>query len=156
MEFAKPKAPAFRSVEPHKIFDSTLDLLSNEFVKRRVQLDKQYQADGVRLHGDPNQLRQVILNLTLNALEAIGQGGKILVKTSQENGWFTLEVADTGPGIDPKILPKLFEPFSTTKPDGNGLGLSIVHSIVREHRGTISVQSQPGQGTVFTVRLPAS
>ena len=156
MEFAKPKTPAFRPVEPHKILDSTLDLLSNEFVKRQVHLDKQYQADGTQLHGDPNQLRQVVLNLILNALEAIGQGGKIIVKTGQENGWFTLEVADTGPGIDPKILPKLFEPFTTTKPDGTGLGLSIVHSIVREHRGTISVQSQPGQGTTFIVKIPSS
>ena len=156
MEFAKPKAPAFHLVEPHKIFNSTLDLLSNEFVKRRVQLDKQYQAGGTRLHGDPDQLRQVILNLILNALEAIGQEGKILVKTSQENGWFTLEVADTGPGIDPKILPKIFEPFTTTKPEGNGLGLSIVHSIVREHRGTISAQNHLCQGTTFIVRIPVS
>ena len=156
MEFAKPKQPAFRQVEPHRILDSTLDLLSNEFVKRQVRLDKQYRANGAHLRGDPDQLRQVILNLILNALEAIGQRGKILVKTSQENGWFTLEVADTGPGIDPKILPKLFEPFITTKPDGNGLGLSIVHDIVREHRGNISAQSHPGQNTVFTITLPVS
>ena len=156
MEFAKPKASAFRQVELHKILDSTLDLLSNEFLKRRIHLDRQYQANGARLHGDPDQLRQVILNLIVNALEAIGQEGKIFVKTSQENGWFTLEVADTGPGIDPKILPKLFEPFITTKPDGNGLGLSIVHDIVREHRGKISVQSHPGQNTTFTITLPVS
>ena len=154
MEFAKPKPPAFQSVEPHKILDSTLDLLSNEFLKRQVRLDKQYQADGARLHGDPDRLRQVILNLTLNALEAIGQEGEILVKTSQENGWFTLEVTDTGPGINPKILPKLFEPFTTTKPEGTGLGLSIVHSIVQEHQGTIFAQSQPGQGTTFTIKIP--
>ncbi len=156
MEFAKPKQPTLRQVEPHKILDSTLDLLSNEFLKRRIRLDKQYQANGARLHADQDQFRQIILNLILNALEAIGRDGKILVKTNQENGWFTLEVSDTGSGIDPKILPKLFEPFTTTKPDGNGLGLSIVHSIVLEHRGKISVQSQPGQSTTFTVKLPVS
>ena len=156
MEFAQPRQPAFRQVELHKILDSTLDLMSNEFMKRRIQLDRQYQANGARLHGDPDQLRQVILNLILNALEAIGQEGKIFVKTSQKNGWLILEVADTGLGIDPKILPKLFEPFTTTKPDGNGLGLSIVHSIVREHRGNISAQSRPGQNTTFTITLPVS
>ncbi len=156
MEFAKPKSPAFRPVEPHKVLDSTLDLLGNEFLKRRIRLDRQYQANGAHLHGDPDQLRQVILNLIVNALEAIGQEGTVFVKTNQENGWFTLEVADTGPGIDPKILPKLFEPFITTKPEGNGLGLSIVHSIVREHQGRISVQSHPEQNTIFTVTLPIS
>ena len=156
MEFAKPKQAAFRQVEPHKILDSTLDLLSNEFMKRRVQLDKDYQANGLRLEADPDQLRQVVLNLIMNALEAIGQNGRVTVRTGQENSWFTLKISDTGPGISPEILPKLFEPFITTKPEGNGLGLSIVHSIVREHRGTISVQNQQEQGTTFIVKIPAS
>ena len=156
MEFAKPKQAAFRQIEPHKILDSTLDLLSNEFMKRRVQLDKDYQANGLRLEADPDQLRQVVLNLIMNALEAIGQGGRVAVRTGRENSWFTLKISDTGPGISPEILPKLFEPFITTKPEGNGLGLSIVHSIVREHRGTISVQNQQEQGTTFIVKIPAS
>ena len=155
MEFAKPKQAAFRQVEPHKILDSTLDLLSNEFMKRRVKLDKDYQANGLRLEADPDQLRQVVLNLIMNALEALGQNGRVTVRTGRENGWFTLKISDTGPGISPEILPRLFEPFITTKPDGNGLGLSIVHSIVREHRGTISVQSQQEQGTIFVVKIPA-
>lgn len=64
-----------------------------------------------------------------------------------------IEVTDTGPGIDPKILPKLFEPFTMTRPDGTGLGLSIVHSVVEEHRDQIYTQNQPGQGATFTVRL---
>lgn len=154
MEFAKPKPPALRSVEPHKILDSTLDLMNNEFAKRDVDLEKRYEANGVQIQADPNQLRQVILNLVLNALEAIGQKGRVTVTTSQQDGWFTFEVADTGPGIDPKILPRLFEPFNTNKPTGTGLGLSLVHSIIREHRGEIFAWSRPGQGTRFTVKLP--
>lgn len=154
MEFSKPKTLTLQEVEPHKILDSTLDLLSNEFVRRQVQLERQYTADGAQILADPGQIRQVILNLTLNALEAIGRNGTILVTTRQEDACFALELTDSGPGIDPKVLPKLFEPFSTTKPDGNGLGLSIVHSIVKEHGGRISVTSQPGKGASFLVKLP--
>lgn len=154
MNFARPKPPSFESTEPHKILDSTLDLLSNEFVIRYVNLEKKYEANGIRIQADQNQLRQVILNLVLNALQAIGKNGQITISTRQENGSFFLEIVDTGPGIDPKILPKLFEPFNTTKPTGTGLGLSVVHNIIKEHHGKISAQSQPGHGTTFTIRFP--
>ena len=154
MDFAKPKSPNFQWIEPRKVVESTLELLNNEFVSRQVDLEKRYGSQDIQIKGDPDQLRQVILNLVLNAVQAIGQGGRVVVATGQENGWFTLEVSDSGPGIDPAILPKLFEPFTSGKPGGTGLGLSIVHSIVREHRGEIAVQTKPGQGTIFTIKLP--
>jgi signal transduction histidine kinase len=154
MEFAKPKTPSLRPIEPHKIVDSTLDLLSNEFVIHSVNLEKNYLANGAQIQADPDQLRQVTFNLVLNALEATEKNGRITVTTRQDDGWFVLEVSDTGPGIDPAILPKLFKPFETTKPTGTGLGLSVVHGIIREHHGKISVQSEPGQGATFTVKLP--
>lgn len=155
MNFAKPKQPAFRAVEPHKILDSTLDFLNNEFVKHNIQLEKRYKANGVQIQADPDQLRQVILNLTLNALHATGRDGRIIVTTYRDNGWFACEISDSGPGIDPKMLPKLFEPFNSSKPGGIGLGLSIAHSIIREHRGNIFVQSKPGEGATFIVKLPS-
>ena len=154
MDFAKPKLPSFKEIEPEKIIGSTLDMLNDEFSKHQVELEKQFNANEVHIQADSNQIRQIVLNLVINALEAVGPHSKVTVSTSQMDGWFTLEVSDTGPGIDPKILPTLFEPFTTTKPSGNGLGLSIVHSIVREHRGKLSVQSQPGQGTTFTIKFP--
>lgn len=154
MDFAKPKSPSFRSVEPHRVIDSTLNLLSNDFLKRRIQLVKRYEANGNQIQADSDQLRQVILNLLLNALQAAPENGRITVSTREETGWYILEVSDTGPGIDPKVLPKLFEPFNSTKPDGTGLGLSIVHSIVQEHQGRIYAKSRPGQGATFTVQLP--
>ena len=154
MDFAKPKSPTLQPMEPHKILDSTLDFLNAEFLVRQVHLEKKYEANGVQIQADSDQLRQVILNLVLNALQAIGKEGRVVVSTHQENGWFTLEVTDTGPGIDPKILPKLFEPFATNKLNGTGLGLSIVHAIVKEHRGVISAQNQPGGGATFRVKLP--
>ncbi len=154
MDFAKPKSPNFQWLEPNQVVESTLDLLSNEFVARQVNLEKHHGADGVKIKADSDQLRQVVLNLVLNALQAVEPKGQVKVATGQENGWFTLEIADTGSGIDPTILPKLFEPFHTTKPGGTGLGLSVVHSIVREHRGEIVVQTNPKQGTTFTIKLP--
>jgi signal transduction histidine kinase len=154
MDFSKPKPAAFQDVEPHPILDSTLGLLGSEFATRHIDLEKRYEANGIRIQADPDRIRQIALNLVLNALQALGRGGKITVSTRPEEGWFVFEVSDTGPGIDPRILPKLFEPFTTTKPSGTGLGLSVVRSIVKEHRGKIPVQSPPGQGATFTVKLP--
>jgi len=155
MDFAKPKSPSFTVVEPHKILDSTLDLLTNEFLKKEVVLEKNYRADGAQIKADPDQIRQVVLNLVLNALQAVPKKGRIIVSTDQKDGRFNLEIADNGPGIDPKVLPKLFEPFTTTKPDGNGLGLSVAHSIIKEHHGKISAQNSPSGGAVFSIQLPA-
>lgn len=154
MDFARPKPPSLQSIQPHRILDSTLDFLNSEFLRHQVHLEKRYEADRATLQADSDQLRQIIMNLVLNALHAAGRNGRVAVRTRCEDGWFLLEVADNGPGIDPKVLSKLFEPFTTTKPDGTGLGLSIVHSIVREHRGRIYAKSRPSQGTTFTVQFP--
>ncbi len=154
MEFAKPKPAKMRPIEPHPLLDSTLNLLNADFLKHKIHLEKEYLADGARILADPDRIRQVVLNLALNAMEAIGQSGKITVTTRQDGVWFILEMTDTGPGIDPKILSKLFQPFSTTKENGNGLGLSVAHSIIESHRGRIFAESKPGEGTCFTVKLP--
>lgn len=154
MEFAKPKPAKMRPIEPHPLLDSTLNLLNADFLKHEIQLEKKYLADGTRILADPDRIRQVVLNLALNAMEAIGHSGKITVTTRQDGVWFILEVTDTGPGIDPKILSKLFQPFSTTKENGNGLGLSVAHSIIESHRGRIFAESKPSEGTCFTVKLP--
>lgn len=155
MEFSKPKKPALRQIEPHRILDSTLELLNNELVSRQIHLKKEYQANGTQIQVDPDQFRQVILNLILNALQAVSRRGLVTVKTWRENGWFTMEVADTGPGIAPEVLAKLFQPFTTTKEDGTGLGLSIASDIIKEHGGKISAQNHPGRGASFLVRIPA-
>lgn len=154
MEFAKPKPAKLRSIEPHVVLDSTLNLLNADLLKHKITLERQYRADGAKILADPDQIRQVVLNLILNAMQAIGQEGNIVVTTRQDGVWFVLEVQDTGPGIPSKILSKLFQPFNTTKEDGNGLGLSVSHSIIQSHQGRISVESKPGEGTCFTVKLP--
>jgi len=109
------------------------------------------------IQADPAQLRQVLINLLNNAVEAMPHGGRLSLRTRQQPaGLVTVEVADSGVGIPPENLNRLFRPFFTTKPpgQGTGLGLAIVSSIVRQHHGQISVQSQVGQGTTFTFSLP--
>jgi signal transduction histidine kinase len=111
------------------------------------------------VHGDPNALQQVLINLLTNAGDALEVGGTISLETSRvsrDEGMVRLIVRDTGPGIAPEILPRIFDPFYTTKSDGTGLGLSISYNIVREHKGTIDVESLPGKGTIFILTFPGA
>jgi signal transduction histidine kinase len=103
---------------------------------------------------DRDLFRQALLNLTLNAEQAMPDGGEIVLQTRSEGDTVCLDVIDSGKGIDPDDLPKLFRPFHTTKPGGTGLGLATTRKIVRAHDGEIDVQSEPGRGTKFTIRLP--
>jgi signal transduction histidine kinase len=102
------------------------------------------------------ELREALINLVLNAVDAMPKGGSITLETRQDGGWVVLAVADTGTGIPPDVRRRIFEPFFTTKDSGTGLGLSIVSGIISSYGGTINVDSEPGVGTTFTIRLPAA
>ena len=104
--------------------------------------------------GSPQEMTQVLSNLIFNAVEAMPKGGHIRLKTSTENGSIVLEIADDGTGIKPEIQSEIFEPFFTTKETGQGLGLSVAYNIVKRMGGSIEVESEPGKGTRFTIRLP--
>jgi signal transduction histidine kinase len=106
---------------------------------------------------DRHMIEQVLTNLILNAVQAIRGDGVVTVRSGTDGPWCTIEVEDTGCGIPPDVLPKIFDPFFTTKGqgEGTGLGLSVSLGIVERHGGQIAVKSQVGEGTTFTVRLPA-
>jgi signal transduction histidine kinase len=107
--------------------------------------------------GHADALQQVLLNLVTNARDAMGEG-EIRIETSRVEGrpdWLCLRVSDDGPGIPPETLPHIFDPFYTTKPTGTGLGLSVSYGIIRDHNGTVDVQSTPGKGTTFILTFPA-
>jgi signal transduction histidine kinase len=109
------------------------------------------------MKGDANQLQQVLMNLLINAQQALEpDGGTVRIATGMSNGFLELRVSDTGPGIPPEIQPKIFEPFFTTKPagKGTGLGLSVTYGIVRDHKGDIRIESEAGQGTTFVLTFP--
>ena len=101
-------------------------------------------------------MKQVALNLLMNAIQAMPEGGRldISVRVSEDNLWMKLSVRDSGIGIPPEYLKKLFDPFFSTKEGGIGLGLSIAHRIIDQHHGKVEVESQPGKGTTFHLWLP--
>jgi signal transduction histidine kinase len=154
LTFAKPKAPKLKPVDMAPLIHSTVNLLSGELSKRRVQWSVDCSHNGAAIYADPDQLRQVLINLIQNAADAMPNGGQLKIATQAVNSHLELTISDTGNGIPPALLPKIFDPFITTKPDGNGLGLAMVYSILQAHRGTIHAKSEPKQGTTFTVSLP--
>jgi two-component system sensor histidine kinase HydH len=158
LDFAKPKE-AHR--EPHSledILDHTLEVLRPEMAKKKIEAEKWY-GNGLPLaRVDRDQLSQAFLNLLLNSLESMGEGGKIRVGIGAAKGEkeerIQVSIADTGKGIPPEDLGKVFEPFFSTKRKGTGLGLAIVHQIVEAHGGEIQVESKEGEGTTFRITLP--
>ena len=154
LEFAKPKSPQLKPVDLEPILQSTVDFLSNELLKHKIQWQVDCQHNGATIQADSDQLRQVLINLIQNAADAMPQGGILTLATQTVPGHLELTVSDTGQGIPKDLLQRIFDPFVTTKPNGYGLGLAVVYSIVQSHRGTIHAASSPGRGTTFTLRFP--
>jgi signal transduction histidine kinase len=155
LDFAKPKAPAFQEVDLKNILKKTVESLSIPARERQVQVLQDYPGGKIPMYLDPEQIREALVNLELNALEAMPGGGTLrLSLTQKENKDVILRVSDTGMGIPSGAESKIFNPFFTTKERGTGLGLSIAHSVVKNHGGTISVVNNDGGGTTFVVTLP--
>ncbi|MFH1758284.1 MAG: ATP-binding protein, partial [Pseudomonadota bacterium] len=155
LEFAKPKPPTFQEVNLRDILGRTVDLISLPARERGVEIVQEYPQDKVSLFLDPEQIHEAIVNLELNALEAMPTGGTLRITlTQKENKDVIIRVSDTGVGIPAGKESKIFDPFFTTKEQGTGLGLTIVHTVVKNHGGTISVANNEGGGATFTISLP--
>lgn len=153
-DFARPDEQAMHDADLNQLVQSTINIVRNE-LKYVAQLDLQL-GELPRLVCHPQQINQVISNLLINAAHAIEQQGVITVRTWQENRSLLLSVSDTGKGILPELRNRIFDPFFTTKEvgKGTGLGLSIIYDIIKKHSGEITLDSQVGVGSTFTVRLP--
>lgn len=142
----------------NECIDQTLDIIGTQFSVKNVKIEKNLSQSLSKVYGNMGEISQVILNLLINAFQAIKQkSGTITVTTKDESKNFvSVSIADTGSGISPEIREKIFEPFFTTKEVGvgTGLGLSIVHGIIEKHGGLIDIESEPGKGTTFIIRLP--
>lgn len=155
LRFAKPAPPDVTSVDLRATVEESLSLagyqVRMEHIERRVEI-----AEGLPpVRSNQNQLQEVLLNLILNACQAMGdKGGKLILSAVPNGTSITLKVADTGPGIPTNRLTKIFDPFYTTKPTGTGLGLFVSQRIMKSHGGSIEVESTEGEGTCFTLRLP--
>ncbi|MFB3816621.1 MAG: sensor histidine kinase [Candidatus Methylomirabilales bacterium] len=158
MLFARARPPARQRVAVDRILEEALGFVESRARQAGVHIRRRTAPDLPAVLADPNQLYQVVVNLVVNALQAMPRGGPLAVEATAEGGWVVLSVEDAGVGMTPEVRQRLFEPFFTTKGpgEGTGLGLSVVHGIVTSHGGHIAVQSQPGRGSRFEVRLPAA
>jgi signal transduction histidine kinase len=151
----------FSEVNVNKILDDTLQLLEPQLRKSRVQIVKNYETDLPAIYGNAGKLQQVFTNLILNARDAMFEGGTITLTTKTgdtDEEAVAVDVADTGVGIEPENLNKIYDPFFTTKGvgSGTGLGLAVTYGIVQEHSGTIEATSEVGAGTTFYLEFPVA
>jgi two-component system NtrC family sensor kinase len=152
--FSRVDEADYKFADINECIESTLNIVWNE-LKYKATVTKEYgEVPQIRCY--PQQINQVFMNLFINAVQAIEKQGEIKIKTWNGNGLVNISVSDTGSGIPEDKLNRIFEPFFTTKPvgHGTGLGLSITYDIVKKHKGEITVESEAGRGTTFTVKLP--
>jgi signal transduction histidine kinase len=154
LEYARPPRLAPEPVDLGALVDDVAGRARSRAESRGVRLEVEAGAPGTALV-DPAQLRQALDNLVRNAVEATPEGGRVTLAARRESGGHAVEVRDTGRGIEPDHLPRIFDLYFTTKADGTGVGLAVTQQIVTAHGGTIEVDSRPGAGTTMTVHLPA-
>lgn len=160
LSFARTSPPKKETVDIHTIIDEVIDFVQPHSGLEKIAIEKHYDRSLPPLVLDQKKIKQVIMNLVMNARHATGEAGTLTVTTrlDAQTGHTCVCIKDTGSGIDKQDLPRIFDPFFTTKPtgEGTGLGLSASYGIVKSHGGNINVTSQPGQGSEFVVSLPAT
>jgi signal transduction histidine kinase len=154
LQFARPRDFSPSLVELDPLLRRVVDLLGGQAEARKVRLELVGPGVSSRVPGEEERLRQVLINLALNALDATPPGGEVRIAAGEDERGVWVTVDDTGPGIPVALRDRIFEPFFTTKAQGSGLGLSIVHSIVTQHGGSLEVGDAPGGGARFLLRLP--
>jgi len=152
LEFSKPEVLTLKKESIASILDDTLNLLNNNLLTNKIEVIKKYNEE-VLLSVDKNQLKQVFLNIFLNSIQAMSNGGDLTISTSHNHDSLLITVSDTGAGISREQLSHVFDPFFTTKESGTGLGLSIVHGIITKHGGKIQIESAENKGTTVSVTL---
>jgi signal transduction histidine kinase len=158
LKFSRQEKAAFAPIGINEVVDDTIALVNHQLELQQIKVKRDLAPDLPRIRGNANQLQQVLLNLLINAQDAMGgTPGSVTVSTRMlDTGYTELRVRDTGPGIPKEIMHKLFDPFFTTKPtgQGTGLGLSVSFGIVKDHGGEIRAESEPGRGAAFVITLP--
>jgi signal transduction histidine kinase len=160
--FARPQKPQKTPCNLPQILDRIIDLEDQNIGRHNVSVIKEYQPSLPTINLDANQMQQVFLNLILNSVQAMPDGGELKISVQAGNGqdedqppqYIQVDIADTGVGIKPQDIKKIFTPFHTTKPKGVGLGLAVSHQILMEHNGRAWVDSELGKGTTFSIHLP--
>ena len=156
LEFARPMSIQRRATQLDILIRHSLKMVERDAQQKGVNLSVESDPHINKVHIDPDRIKQVLLNLYLNAMEAMAEGGNLSVGVlpGDTKRSIQITVSDTGPGIKPEDLPHLFDPYFTTKPSGTGLGLAIVYKIIESHEGEIQVKSMRGEGTTITMIIP--
>jgi signal transduction histidine kinase len=156
LSYIKEMAPQLTAADINDLLQEILMLYEDELAQRRISVERAYSPAVPKLKIDPQQIKQAAINILKNAMEAMENGGTLTIRTSppDEKGEVTIEFGDTGPGISPKAMSNIFNPYYTTKPRGTGLGLPITNRIVKAHGGRIELRNKESGGAIFTIKLP--
>jgi signal transduction histidine kinase len=153
-DFVRRPAARKQVGDLEKLLEETLELFQDAFDEQRITVQRVLENPLPPLSFDAQQLHQVLINLFKNSLEAMPQGGELMVATRVKDGQAEISISDTGEGMTPDVSAKIFTPYFTTNEKGTGLGLAICRNIVEEHGGCIFAESAPGQGSTFTIQIP--
>lgn len=154
LSFARPKPPELREEDINELLESVLALTAQPARKAGISVEKRLDHTIGKWNLDSDLLKQAFLNLVLNSIQAMPEGGTLTVESARRDDRIEVKIVDTGMGISTDNRKRLFSPFFTTKKDGTGLGLAITYRIIQNHRGTIDVASEPGKGSTFTITIP--
>lgn len=156
LDFSRPLSLSRKPVHIRNLISDSLALVRQKAEEKNIAISMDVVPENITARIDPDQIRQVLLNLHLNALEAMDSGSRLSVSAKKDSNMLQIRIQDTGCGILPEHLSRIFDPYFTTRSSGAGLGLAIVHNIIEAHEGRIEVESRPGEGTAITLHLPDS
>ena len=154
LDFARPRTPHYQQIDIVPVLDSVLALANHASGSQRIELRKEVFPQLPTVETDPELLKQVLLNLIMNAIQAMPDGGEVVVSALPRHDRILIQVKDRGVGIKPEDRDRIFDPFFTTKDNGSGLGLSVAHQIVEQHGGMLTAEANPERGMTFSVSLP--
>ena len=154
LRFARGQKLELGEHDINEILDEVIDFVTPEMKQKKISILKSYETNLPLCRIDSNLIKQAILNIIINAEQAIENGGELMIRTSRDKKNIQIDITDTGTGIPKGIIDKIFQVYFSTKKTGTGLGLPTTKRIIEEHKGTISVQSKEGKGTNFTIKLP--
>ena len=154
LAFARPRTPRFQNTDIESLLDSVIELAEHSVQGKPIILRREPLSPVLPIECDPELLTQVLLNLVINAIQAMPDGGEVRLAARPRDGRVLIDVKDEGCGISSADRDRIFDPFFTTKPNGTGLGLPVAHQIVEQLGGILSVEPNPSKGTTFTVQLP--
>lgn len=154
LDFARPRAPKYQATDLGAVVDGVMQLAAHAVGKQAVDLRQEIPPDLATVECDPELLKQVLLNLIINAVQATKNGGEVRVSAGRHNDLLWIKVRDEGCGISEADRDRIFDPFYTTKEDGTGLGLAVAHQIVDQHGGILTAEANAGKGMTFSVSLP--